>query len=236
MADVADIVAYIEERTDLDVVAITDHDEIRGSHHARELAAKRGYRFEVVIGTEVTTLDGHLLALFVDGPVPSHQTLERTVDAVHRQGGLCIVPHPMSWLTQSVSKCTLERVIAASHPAVYLDGIETVNATIVGRISNKRARKFNRKHSLAETGGSDAHFLKAVGSAVTLFPGRTASDLRTGLLQRTTRARNGRPVRSFEIGLQQIIRQQVKSKGLSVRGMLGNLRENLYEDRPRFPI
>lgn len=236
MADIPEIVAYVEEKTDLDVIAITDHDEISGSYQARELAAQRGYHFEVVIGSEVTTLNGHLLALFIEKPVPRHQTLERTIDAIHEQGGLCVVPHPMCWLTESVSKRTLERVMNGTGASIYLDGIETVNATIVGRISNKRARRFNGKHGFAETGGSDAHFLRAVGSAFTLFRGKTGEDLRRSLLERTTVARNGRPVKPSEIGLTQIIKQQIRSKGLSLHGMLGNLRENFYEDRPHFPI
>jgi len=179
-----------------------------------------------VIGTEVTTLEGHLLGLFVESPIPYLQSLENTIEAIHKQGGLCIVPHPMSWLTQSVSKQSLERIMAIGDPGVYLDGVETINATIVGRISNKRARKFNKKYKLAETGGSDAHFLKAVGGAITLFPGRTAEELKRSLLERTTQARNGIRVKNSDIGFLQIIRQQRKSKGLSLHGMLGNIREN----------
>lgn len=226
MADIPEIVGFVEEKTDLDVIAITDHNKIRGGYQARELAAKRGYRFEVVIGSEVTTLDGHLLGLFIESPIPRHQSLENTIEAIHKQGGLCIVPHPMSWLTKSVSKHNLERIMASVDRDVYLDGVETVNATIVGRISNKRAKKFNMKYGIAETGGSDAHFLKAVGGAITMFPGRTAEDLKRSILERTTQARNGIQVKSSDIGFLQIIRQQRKSKGLSLHGMIGNLREN----------
>ena len=126
--------------------------------------------------------------------------------------------------------------MASAEPDIYLDGIETINATIVGRISNRRASKFKNRYGLAETGGSDAHFLEAVGSAVTAFPGRSAEDLRRSLLERITQARNGLRVRYSDIGFRQIFRQQRKSRGLSLRGMLANLRENFYEDRPRFPI
>ncbi|MGB2799210.1 MAG: PHP-associated domain-containing protein [Dehalococcoidia bacterium] len=226
MADIPEIITFVQEKTDLDVIAITDHNRIKGSYQARELAAKRGYRFEVVIGTEVTTLEGHLLGLFIESPIPYLQSLENTIEAIHKQGGLCIVPHPMSWLTQSVSKQNLERVMANSDLDVHLDGVETINATIVGRISNKRARKFNRKYQLAETGGSDAHFLIAVGGAITLFPGRTAEELKRSLLERTTQARNGIQVKNSDIGFLQIIRQQRKSKGLSFHGMLRNIKEN----------
>ena len=58
MASVYQIMEYVEYRTELDVIAITDHDDIRGSYQARELAARNNYRFEVVVGMEVTTLHG----------------------------------------------------------------------------------------------------------------------------------------------------------------------------------
>ena len=41
---------------------------------------------------------------------------------------------------------------------------------------------------LAETGGSDSHQLSQIGSAHTLFPGKTGADFRLALQQRTTRA------------------------------------------------
>jgi predicted metal-dependent phosphoesterase TrpH len=69
-SSVEEVLRYVERHTDLDVVAITDHDEVAGSLKAIELARRNGYRFEVIPGLEVTTRDGHLLALFVEQRVP----------------------------------------------------------------------------------------------------------------------------------------------------------------------
>lgn len=229
MASVPEILEAVARRGDLHVIAITDHDEISGSFQARELAAKRDYPFEVVIGTEVNTMEGHLLALFIERPIPIQQNLATTIAAIHAQGGLCIAPHPMNWLTDSISRQSLEKIVNSSEPDIYLDGIETVNATIAGRIGNSRAKRFNLKYNLAETGGSDAHFLAAVGSGLTLFPGRSAQELKRSLLERTTQARNGTRVKLNEIGLIQIIRQQRKSRGYFVRGMLKNFTRWLSE-------
>ena len=225
MADISSILEFVEEKTSLDVIAITDHDSIEGSFQARELAAKQSYRFEVVTGMEVTTAEGHLLALFLEDAVLSHRPLEETIEAIHAAGGLCIVPHPMSWLTDSISRHSMERIIASRVPGIFLDGIETINTTIVGWFCNQKAKGFSEKHRLAETGGSDAHFLISIGSGFTLFPGRSAEDLKNGLLQRTTQARNGIEVKLREIGFVQIIRQQAKSGGyfFPLRGMLRRL-------------
>ena len=219
MASVTEILETVARKGNIDVIAITDHNEISGSYQARELAAKRGYPFEVVVGMEVNTLEGHLLTLFTESPAPTYQSLASTIEAVHEQGGLCIVPHPMNWLTDSINRRNLEKIISSTEPDIYLDGIETFNATIPGRI-NRRAKMFSIKHDLAQTGGSDSHFLATIGSGLTLFPGRSAEELKRSLLARTTLSRNGTKVRLRDIGPIQIIMQQHRSRGYFIRGIM----------------
>ena len=45
MMSVAELLEYVEEKTLLDVIAVTDHDEISGSLAAREIAVRKHYRF-----------------------------------------------------------------------------------------------------------------------------------------------------------------------------------------------
>jgi len=189
MARVSDILEYVQEQGKLDVIAITDHDEVRGSLEARELAAARGYRFEVIVGSEITTLDGHLLALFIEKPIRMLQSLEKTIAAIHDQNGLAIVPHPMSWLTLSVGQGILLRVMKSASPEIYLDGIELFNPSVAGRVAHRRARELNASVlRLPEVGGSDAHQLQLIGTAYTLFEGKTAEHLKCALIERTTAA------------------------------------------------
>jgi predicted metal-dependent phosphoesterase TrpH len=227
MADVTDILEFVAQTGDLNVIAITDHDEIQGSYQAREIAAKRNYPFEVVVGVEINTVGGHLLALFVEDLIPGGLSVADTVSAIHAQGGLCILPHPMSMLSESLNHSDIAKIIRSNEPDLYFDGIETENATIVGSISNRRAKKINRMYNLAAIGGSDAHFLISIGSARTLFPGRTASELRKSILEGTTKALRTNHVSYFDIGLLQIIKQQRKSGGFFVRGMLKNFSRRL---------
>jgi len=223
MASVQEILESVAEQGDLDVIAITDHDDIAGSYQARELAAQKNYPFEVVTGVEVNSLGGHLLALFIENSIPSRQSVAETISAIHAQRGLCILPHPMSMLSESLNHKDIIKIVNSNEPDLYFDGVEIVNATIVGSISNRRAKKINREYKLAEMGGSDAHFLISVGSGYTIFPGKTAQDLRKSILERTTQAGRGNHVSYFDIGLMQIIKQQRKSGGFFVRGMLKNL-------------
>ena len=202
---------YIQDATDLDVIAVTDHDTIDGALRARELAARAGYRFEVIVGCEVMTRQGHLLALFLERPVRSLRPVEETVAAVHEQGGLCIVPHPLSWLTRSLGARSLDRLARSRANGVYLDGLELWNPSPAGRLTRRRAVELNQVYRLAETGSSDAHFLAHIGSAYTVFDGRRPEDLRTAVLSRTTRAERAEPRPEHAIPFGELARQQLKS-------------------------
>lgn len=178
------------ERAGLDVVALTDHDDIRGSFALRELAARRGSPVGVVTGIEVTTRSGHLLALFVEDEVPMLRPLALTVAAIHRLGGLAVVPHPLSYLTFSLGERSLRALAAGAESDSYIDGIELRNPSYAGRVRAARAAWLNA-HVLrvAETGSSDAHRAALVGSAWTEFPGSDAASLRRAIGDRTTAAR-----------------------------------------------
>lgn len=186
---VEEIVKYAEYETDLDVVAITDHDELRGGFEARDIAERCGYRVQVIPGCEITTLDGHLLAIDLQSPIRMLQSAEKTIEAVHRQGGLCIIPHPMSWLTFSIGYRVLARILESQSSWVYIDGIEVFNPSIAGRVAHERVIELNsQKLHLPEVGGSDAHHIHLIGTAITEFEGHTAADFRRALANGSTRA------------------------------------------------
>ncbi len=222
MDDARTIFERIEMRGELDVVAITDHDDVRGALVAQEVHARVGYHFELVTGIEVTTMQGHLLALWVDEHIPSFRSVEETIAAVHRAGGLAIIPHPFSLLTRSIGRRTLERVLAIDDPATHPDGIEVENPITLGWHAGSRARQANRERwSLAETGGSDAHFSETVGIAYTRFPGGSADDLRRAILSRQTEGItvSGTPYR--QIGWRRLAAQPIRGFAVTPRKVLG---------------
>lgn len=189
----SDLLDYAEDQTDLDVVAVTDHDEIRGAFAARDLAERRNSRVRVITGTEVTTRHGHLLALFVDRIFPMLKTIDATLAAIHEAGGIAIVPHPMSWLTTSVGERTLRRIhglgAQGRRDGRYFDAIEMLNPSVAGRVACRRAEELNRAVlHLPVMAGSDAHSSTLIGTAYTTFPGTTPDDLRAAFTAHTTRA------------------------------------------------
>jgi predicted metal-dependent phosphoesterase TrpH len=173
------VVEHAAHHTDLDVVAVTEHDNPRPGLRAREIAASRGLRLDVVPGVEITTLQGHLVALSLERHVPSLRPIDETIAAVREAGGFCFVPHPLSWLTRSVGAATLDRLAAAG---LLPDALELANRTAAARVFLARARELNeQRHRLPAIGASDAHYVEAIGSAHTGFAGTTAEDLRAAL-------------------------------------------------------
>jgi len=222
LPELPDLLRYVEERTDLDVIAVTEHDQIEAALRLRELHARGSYRFEVVVGIEVTTLEGHLLALFVEQPVPSLRSLASTLDQIHRQGGLAVIPHPLSPLTRSIGRNGILRIHTRRADGLWFDGIELANPSPAGRIRAARARTLNaRSLRLAETGGSDAHFMPAVGCARTLFSGSSAAELRAALEGRTTRTwqRQHPPLRA--IGARDLARQSWRALWATPKRVVG---------------
>ena len=219
MAEIPELLAYVEENTGLSLVAITEHDDLHAAHVTRDAWARGNYRFDVVLGQEVTTLEGHVLALFIEEPVPGLKPLAPTLEAVHAQGGLCIIPHPMSWLTRSVGQRAIERIIAEGDEGVRFDGIER-SGSLAARVTVKKAHRLNQeRYHLAEVGGSDAHFLQAIGSSYTAFEGSTATELKQAIIQRQTRGVSVRHPSLRQLGLGQVVRQQWRGIMVTPRQM-----------------
>ena len=186
-ASVQEILDWVEERTDLDVVAITDHERIDGAQRAIELHARRGYSFDLVTGEEITTRRGHLLALFIAERVPALRPLPETLAAVHGQGGLAIAAHPLAPLTPSLGARSLRAAHHAERPEHHLDGIELMNPSAAGRSRAAARERLNATVlHLPAVGNSDAHVLQAVGTAWTWFDGTDAAGYRASLAAGTT--------------------------------------------------
>jgi len=223
MDDPIAIFDRVEREAFLDVIAVTDHDDVGGALAAREEFERTRERwgFELVTGIEVTTLHGHVLALWVDRPIPSFKSLEHTVATIHEAGGLAVVPHPFSLLTRSIGRRTLERVLqlpSEQRP----DGLEVASPLSKGWHAGERARRANlERWGLAETGGSDAHFVETVGLAYTRFRGRTAAALREAIEGRTTEGVLQGPTPYREIGVRRLAAQQVRGLSVTPRKVLG---------------
>jgi predicted metal-dependent phosphoesterase TrpH len=143
-------------------LAITDHDRIEGALRARE-AAPDG--LTVIVGEEIRTADGDLIAVFLERAVPPGLPVAETIVAIREQGGLVGVPHPFDRLRGSLARSAGMAAAAGS-----VDWIETHNARAIGR-ANERAAAFAREHDLPGVAVSDSHTTMEVGIAWTRLHG-----------------------------------------------------------------
>ncbi len=178
---IAVILDHVEHRTSLDVIAITDHERIDAAVAARTMARELGHRAEIIVGEEISTLGGHLVALFLDEPVRPLRSLRSTIAAVHEQGGLAIPAHPLVPYPLCAQGWVLRRLLADPDPRVHPDALEAFNPTMLGRAWHGRVVRFAAEHGLATVGNSDSHEARAIGTGWTTFPGRSAADLRAAI-------------------------------------------------------
>ena len=185
-----ELVDHAARRASLDVIAVTDHDTIEGALRAREHAARRA-RFHVIVGEEVSSRDGHIVALFLERKIRPGMSAASTVHAIHDQGGLAIAVHPF-WRTERVARNRQAHGVGWLAADLDFDAIEVENATPGFYVFNQMARRLNLGLGAAELGSSDAHILDAVGRAFTEFPGKTPEALRTAIESCNTTARRRR--------------------------------------------
>jgi len=195
----------------LDVIAITDHNEIRGGLEAQDLAP--AYGVEVIPGSEVSTAEGHLLALFIQHNIPKGLSLEETLRWVADQGGCAIAAHPAARGMNSLTPEAIRRALAHPDLARILVGVEVFNAGLLHTRSNSTAQALADTLPVARVGSSDAHMFWMIGAGATLFSGRSAQDLRQALEARQTQPVSGQSFPRLNLLMAWLMRYALRTAG-----------------------
>jgi hypothetical protein len=204
----------------LDLIAVTDHDTMESVKETQARGEQAGVI--VVAGQEVTTrapAQTHILGWFLEQPVKRGMSLEDTVDAIHAQGGLVIVPHPfMPVYFGSIQPGMLRRLLESRR----VDGIEMVATVPLGKVRRRQLDEFyaaNMDRLGAAIGASDCHFgIHDIARAVSDYEG----DFRTAVLDRKTIPRRLNARRSVPASL--VVRQQWRALvELPLRRLRGEL-------------
>ena len=136
----------------IDGVAITNHDTLT------EVTALETI---VLPGIEISTRQGHLIALGVSGPIAGGRSADETVAMIHRAGGVAIIPHPFDPVSPCVNPSKLR-----SRP----EAIEVINSdALFFGLSTKLAIRAAKRLELPMVAGSDSHIPQTVGDAYTLI-------------------------------------------------------------------
>jgi predicted metal-dependent phosphoesterase TrpH len=141
----------------LDGIAITDHNSVQSFFVASKLAEDLGLDLIIVPGAEISTSEGHLIALGTHNLLPSGLSAVETIEHAHDNGGIAVAPHPYAFFRQGIRNLQGKR----------LDAVETFNSKHLFGFSNYLAYRSARKLNLGVTGGSDSHKVETIGFGYT---------------------------------------------------------------------
>lgn len=158
LARPADLVA-ISRRKGINRLVITDHNSIAGARAAQLLNPEL-----VIVGEEIMTTRGEILAAFVEEEIPPFLTPERTISLLKEQRAFISVSHPFDEMRVGGWK---EKDLLEIVP--FIDAIEVYNSRCMLPRFNRRAQEFAKKYNLAGTVGSDAHTAFEVGRSLLLL-------------------------------------------------------------------
>lgn len=155
-------VALIEHarKLGIDKIAVTEHNRLDGALRAKEIAPDL-----VIVGEEIKTTHGEIIAYFVKEEVPRGLSPQETIERLRSQGAAISIPHPLDSLRNSAMG--LENVLSIID---QVDALEVLNARCVLPKDNDAAAELARKHGKLMTAGSDAHILYEVGRCYVQMP------------------------------------------------------------------
>jgi hypothetical protein len=147
-------------------VVVTDHNSIQGALAARDLDPER-----VILGEEIFTTHGELLAAFVTAEVPAGLSPRESISRLRDQGAFISVSHPFDRSRNGA--WGMERLLEIIG---LVDAIEIYNSRCLLPGANPLAAEFARTHDRPGTVGSDAHTAWELGRATLLLPAFSGAD------------------------------------------------------------
>ncbi len=146
---------YYAKKHGLNAAAVTDHNELEGAY---KIAKETD--FLVIPGMEVSSADGHIVALNVHQLIPRGLSAPETVDRIHKAGGVAIACHPYVYF----KGCLRENVCST------FDAIEIINARACPfKRSVRKAEEAAIRLGLSRVAGTDSHYGPQIGMAYTVI-------------------------------------------------------------------
>lgn len=144
----------IAKNRNIDIIGISDHNTVEGSEIAQKLT--KNDDIFVMPSIEISSLEGHIIGYGCQENIKRDLSAEETIDLIHAQGGLAIIPHPYCFYRHGL-------LCKKDYKDLKIDAIETKNARFIIGYCNNRAKKLSKKEKLPGLGASDAHYYKFVG-------------------------------------------------------------------------
>ena len=145
----------------IDIIAISDHNTVDGT--VEVMKKTRNTDILAIPSIEISSSHGHILGFGCEEMIPRDLSPQETIDKIHDQGGLAIVPHPFCFYRHGLFHFYKE------YENLKFDAIETRNARFIVGYCNRKAKKLSIKNNIPTLGASDAHYFKFVGDCYSLI-------------------------------------------------------------------
>ncbi|MBR6204201.1 MAG: CehA/McbA family metallohydrolase [Candidatus Methanomethylophilaceae archaeon] len=154
-----ELVSYAVEKG-IGCVAVTDHNSFEAYGQLKDNG-----RVIIVPAEEVSSKEGHIVALGIDRLIPRGRPIQETIDLIHEAGGYAFAAHPYRWWSGLGERNTL------SYP---FDGIEARNGRSIPS-ANVKSEALAKRIGKPISAGSDAHTPRHIGEGYVEIP----DDVRT---------------------------------------------------------
>lgn len=136
-------------------IAITDHNNFDAFD-----IIKDSKKIIVIPGEEVSSLEGHIIALGINKLIPKGLSIQDTIERIHEAGGYAFAAHPFRWWSG----------IGKANAIKYnFDGIEARNGRSIPS-ANIKSEKLAENIGKPISAGSDAHSPIYIGSGYIMIP------------------------------------------------------------------
>ena len=150
-------------------VAITNHNNVEGAYAVRQHVERMGLtdQLTVIIGEEVSTIDGEIVGLFLTRTIPRGLSAAATCDEIHAQGGIVSIPHPFDPFRPShITAAALDHLVATGR----VDVIEIFNSRVALPRHNVLAAEYAARHGIPGIACSDTHSSFEIAMSVNAMP------------------------------------------------------------------
>ena len=146
-------------RKGIDRVIVTDHNTIAGARAAQKLDPEL-----VIVGEEIKTTRGEILAAFVQEEIPADLSPQETIRILRDQAAFISVSHPFDiYRSGHWDESDLLDILP------LVDAIEVFNSRCWSPEFNRQAQEFAERYNIPGTVGSDAHGTIELGRSLLLL-------------------------------------------------------------------
>lgn len=186
----------VAKKRGLHLIAITDHETIRGGIETVKL--NRDKDFFVIVGCEINTDIGDIIGLFLTDEIKSRNYLD-VISEIREQGGIVILPHPFRGHLINYNLMS------------NVDAIEVFN----GRLSyelNFKAKKLAETYHKSYVAGSDAHFAGEIGNTWMIIDDDLNDNFKEILLKKNNTELSWRQCPRYFVDASQVIKSMKKKQ------------------------